>query len=826
MKKPFLAFLLLLPFVVQAQTTNSAAGNLTAASASCLSTNCVSLRFYNNTAAATITLSGTWSATVQFELSGDFGNTWVSASTASSTSTGVTQFTPLGGYTNIRARVSSYVSGTVVVTIVASLQTSATTTIIGGGTASLPSTYNLTVSGTTITATSGIGLATVTGSDLAVVLNSAMTNAASVCGTFTFGPGDYNINSMTQETTDGWTASNLYYGIAIPANAGSANQYCQWIFEGSAPASVNAGAAAQTAGTIIDVTSAALTSCGTGNWCAAWWNRPDTTNHEGNDIIFKNITTRFPNNQRGNEAAFLMWEAATVDYYNVVATLNTTIGTTASPVISPAVAGSNRMIAFSSTMSGRNNWQRFVDTFAIGYDIGYDIESEHSMLYAASTQWCSNFAFYGRLGSYGSFSASLIFHPGVWEKVTDAEGINGITFGSFVAQGSRLDIIGYDIETLSTGSFTRSVNMTETNPGYTSGIITYSVVSSSGGTLIAETPPNSLFSSGGQNFQLVEGTNSPSLARTPAFDTFTRPTNATLGPAWTALGAGSVLSCSEGANGGLAIHSNAAISTLTGGGACVNAALAYNADQFSQATANAMDSSGVQLYVRGNVSGVNTHYTYQCTTASGQVLSKKVAGTGTNLATSATNCAANDVLELKVIGSTLYAYRNGALSLTATDTSITSGAPGLGTNAINTDSWINWTGGSVPLYDTNRSMYSLPEYAPTYNTLANCAAVGTAASPSVASCGAAAAGQFSCATNATGATCQVNTTAVDANSQIIVLESDTTTTGTRLGVTCNTSTTVNPATRLLASQTAGTGFVINLGTVTTNPACFSYWIIN
>lgn len=113
-----------------------------------------------------------------------------------------------------------------------------------------------------------------------------------------------------------------------------------------------------------------------------------------------------------------------------------------------------------------------------------------------------------------------------------------------------------------------------------------------------------------------------------------------------------------------------------------------------------------------------------------------------------------------------------------------------------------------------------------YATASNCSAVGTAASPSVASCGAAPAGQFSCATNASGATCQVNTTAVTANSEIFVFESDTTTTGTRLGVTCNTSTTVNPSTRMLASSVAATGFTVNLGTVTTNPACFSYWIVN
>ena len=136
------------------------------------------------------------------------------------------------------------------------------------------------------------------------------------------------------------------------------------------------------------------------------------------------------------------------------------------------------------------------------------------------------------------------------------------------------------------------------------------------------------------------------------------------------------------------------------------------------------------------------------------------------------------------------------------------------------------TGPAVAGTTTNAVAFSNAISTPFYQTATNCAAVGTAASPSVASCTAAPAGQFSCATNATGATCQVNTTAVTANSEIFVLEADSATTGTRLGVTCNTGTTVNPATRLIASQTAATGFTINLGTVTTNPACFSYHIIN
>jgi len=110
-----------------------------------------------------------------------------------------------------------------------------------------------------------------------------------------------------------------------------------------------------------------------------------------------------------------------------------------------------------------------------------------------------------------------------------------------------------------------------------------------------------------------------------------------------------------------------------------------------------------------------------------------------------------------------------------------------------------------------------------YATATNCAGVGTAASPSVVTCAAAAAGAFSCATNASAATCQVNTTAVTANSEIIVVEvADE---GSRLSVTCNTSPTVTPAI-LLASKSAGSNFIINMPTITTNPACFDYWIVN
>jgi hypothetical protein len=111
----------------------------------------------------------------------------------------------------------------------------------------------------------------------------------------------------------------------------------------------------------------------------------------------------------------------------------------------------------------------------------------------------------------------------------------------------------------------------------------------------------------------------------------------------------------------------------------------------------------------------------------------------------------------------------------------------------------------------------------TYKTTTNCAAVGSAANPSLVACAAAAAGAFSCDVASSAATCVVSTTAVGANSRIIVQE--TSSENTSLGVTCNTSPTVIPAIPV-PSKSPGVSFTINMPTITTNPACFDYWIVN
>lgn len=116
--------------------------------------------------------------------------------------------------------------------------------------------------------------------------------------------------------------------------------------------------------------------------------------------------------------------------------------------------------------------------------------------------------------------------------------------------------------------------------------------------------------------------------------------------------------------------------------------------------------------------------------------------------------------------------------------------------------------------------YSRSSFAPTaitsvYNTTGNCS---SAASPAV--CSASSAGSVVVA--AAGTTVTVNTTAVTANSQIFVFFDASL--GTKLGpITCNSTV---PALYGITARVAATSFTLTSSMPITNPACFSYFIVN
>jgi hypothetical protein len=103
--------------------------------------------------------------------------------------------------------------------------------------------------------------------------------------------------------------------------------------------------------------------------------------------------------------------------------------------------------------------------------------------------------------------------------------------------------------------------------------------------------------------------------------------------------------------------------------------------------------------------------------------------------------------------------------------------------------------------------------ATTFSTTTNCSSTG-------GTCSAASAGSVGIPAAATTVT--VSTTAVTANSQIFVQEDSSL--GTKLGVTCNTTT---GRTYTITARTAATSFVITASAApVANPACLSFRILN
>lgn len=130
------------------------------------------------------------------------------------------------------------------------------------------------------------------------------------------------------------------------------------------------------------------------------------------------------------------------------------------------------------------------------------------------------------------------------------------------------------------------------------------------------------------------------------------------------------------------------------------------------------------------------------------------------------------------------------------------------------DTFLNRNAAGVVCFGTTTTGCLGAAKAGTYQTAANCS---SSAGPAV--CAAAAAGSVAVA--AAASTVVVNSTAVTANSQIFVVYDSSL--GTKLGVTCNTTI---PALYGVTARTAATSFTLTATAPVTNPACFSYFIIN
>lgn len=404
-----------------------------------------------------------------------------STPTITITNIGVTGLNSLDGNINITAG-----SGISVTPSGSSIAIAAT----GSGSGQQPVTYTVYNNSGTITAINGLtGATPYTSTDAAVVFNDIFSNNENSGGTIFVRAGIYNINSATQETVSPYT---LYYGIGItaPSSSGAIGAwYPTWNIIG------------ESATTVFNVTTAAETAAGSGNTLAAFWMRPtgffDPLYPLGNlywndQINFTNITIQFQANTRGNEYAIDALEAqGGLNLNNVVASF----------VTAPSALGATNLEAFIGPANPNYGFQANNSFASQGWTEGFSVNGEHSLMSNTST-WRNTVGY--QYGEYENRNASVIYHSSDWVHPQVYDDVHGITTGSYLASGSQLDILGLDIEYITTGTwayadgFTTTANLggflswtnTETNVGR--GTLTTPFTSGSGGLYQVENSGNAI----------------------------------------------------------------------------------------------------------------------------------------------------------------------------------------------------------------------------------------------------------------------------------------------------------------------------------------------
>ena len=274
--------------------------------------------------------------------------------------------------------------------------------------------------------------------------------------------------------------------------------------------------------------------------------------------------------------------------------------------------------------------------------------------------------------------------------------------------GARVNIPGCNTPLLiATASFADTASFTcgQSESGGTAGVATLSSSGLSGQALTLVDPNNSGFtaktnfpnaltanrtiSMPDANLSFETGSGPVVLAQTlqSAYDNFNRA-NGAIGSNWTVT-QNSLSVTSNVIQGGTGGHNTAYWSAV--------GASAFTPAQFSEATITALngttDFPGITVLFSGSGATTQGYMCFEDTTQI--ILEKMTAGSGSTLASASTTGAVGDVLRLEVApGGVLTCYKNGVSTLTFTDTTYTTGSPGLDLFG-NVATMDNWSGGNL-----------------------------------------------------------------------------------------------------------------------------------
>ena len=268
-------FILLLAFPAFAQVSPapSSTGSINASGTTCATTNaCVTLPMYATVSGVSVTVSGTFSATLQPEQSGD-GINWSSTGLSTISAVGTTSYTTTA-MVGFRIRASAYVSGTAVVTITAgsTYPTQSVTTVTGGQT---------------------------TGPNANVIYIAQSCSGQTNCYSTPANTQQDNA-ATTSNTTHNVTISHGSFcdGGTTPCAAGQTTSVGMVIMvTNSCRTDVSASSPVLPAGTITSVTSATQAVASTtatatlaGTGCATWGNSDETAFVNAVDIAAQATT--------------------------------------------------------------------------------------------------------------------------------------------------------------------------------------------------------------------------------------------------------------------------------------------------------------------------------------------------------------------------------------------------------------------------------------------------------------------------------------------------------------------------------------------------------
>lgn len=307
-----------------------------------------------------------------------------------------------------------------------------------------PATYTFYVSGGTVYAVNNATTQiAASGTDAAVVINTVLAAMAQTGGTLYFKNGVYNLNSCTLETVSPYTS--YCYAIGIPASGGG-NTYPSFHFEGE---SFSNGTFSSEQGAVFNVTSSAETAAGS-NKLVAFWQRPQTACQTGTncfywntDLFFSYLSIKFNVNTHGNEIGVHALEASYLDMFSVQVSFLTT------PTVLSA-AGNTGIISPATPSAGVRLENVTVQG---GWNVGFEIDTEHSVLIntmAQDTTTCYSY------GAEENRNGSPIIHSGQWIHPQIFDCKYGVTVGSDVASGAQLDIIGLDDQYGTSGTWAQS----------------------------------------------------------------------------------------------------------------------------------------------------------------------------------------------------------------------------------------------------------------------------------------------------------------------------------------------------------------------------------